>query len=222
MKRRILFTQAGLILILCSGAVVEWIALAWEYPTYPLANIPKKTTAVVLTGGLIHKHANRTLGVSLGPSSDRIYQAGRLYLAHKVEKIVISGANFKSKPGVIQIENVNSRRFLTEMGIPDSCILSDDVSRNTEQNARFSDSVYTKNKLSKDVVLVTSAFHMKRAKACFEKKGFVVTPYSSDPIATHGKIILSDFIPSEEEFRKMKLLLKEILGYMIYTLSGYI
>ncbi len=49
---------------------------------------------------------------------------------------------------------------------------------------------------SKQIILVTSAYHMYRAKSLFEKQEFIVIPYKVDyKEASINKFKLLDFLP---------------------------
>ena len=59
---------------------------------------------------------------------------------------------------------------------------------------------------SKRIILVTSAFHMYRAKKLFEKKGFKVVHYQFYYKASRNyTATLMNFLPSEENVAKQKL-----------------
>lgn len=50
---------------------------------------------------------------------------------------------------------------------------------------------------SKRIILVTSAYHMYRAKRLFEKKGFIVIPYKVDyKSERNAKMTIIDFLLS--------------------------
>lgn len=69
---------------------------------------------------------------------------------------------------------------LRETGLPQARLLLESRSRNTSENARLSLDL-ARPKPSETWVLVTSAFHMKRAMASFERAGWEeVVPYPVD------------------------------------------
>lgn len=55
-------------------------------------------------------------------------------------------------------------------------IYYEDKSLNTKQNAQFTAKLFKKLKLPKNIYLVTSAYHMKRAIIYFKKVGFKISP----------------------------------------------
>ena len=73
---------------------------------------------------------------------------------------------------------------------------------------------------SKKIILVTSAFHMYRAKRLFEKKGFKVIPYKVD-YKTSGKsaITVMNFLPSAGNLELSETGIREIFGRIFYLLK---
>ena len=72
-------------------------------------------------------------------------------------------------------------------------------------------------------LLITSAFHMKRAILIFEKKGIVVYPFpvdfKTDNVSLRRKITNPlNWIPNSDSLNKTSVALKEIYGILIYKL----
>ena len=74
---------------------------------------------------------------------------------------------------------------------------------------------------SKRIILVTSAFHMYRAKRLFEKQGFEVIPYKVD-YKTSGKsaINVMDFLPSAGNLEMTETGIREIIGRLYYSIRS--
>lgn len=70
-------------------------------------------------------------------------------------------------------------RFYQQMGVPRQRLLLEATSRTTHENAVLSAALPGVDK-SRPWLLVTSAWHMPRALATFEKAGWNVTPYPVD------------------------------------------
>jgi uncharacterized SAM-binding protein YcdF (DUF218 family) len=72
---------------------------------------------------------------------------------------------------------------------------------------------------NKNIILVTSAFHMKRAKGLFEKKGFNVTAFKVDyktpPVV---KLNFIDFLPNAYSLSITEIGFRELLGRLYYGL----
>lgn len=70
------------------------------------------------------------------------------------------------------------------------------------------------------IILVTSAFHMKRAKTIFEKEGIKVIPY---PVDFKGEKNFSSLLrnpikwmPSAYHLKESSIAIREIIGQIIY------
>nr|WP_242478982.1 YdcF family protein [Hymenobacter sp. CCM 8763] len=95
-------------------------------------------------------------------------------------------------------------------------------SRNTHENALYTKELLAQHPEIKRTVLITSAFHMRRAEGCFAKVGlqpalFPAGYYSIDRRYTPASLLL----PAEEPLRLWGVLLHEMAGYLVYKLLGY-
>ena len=109
--------------------------------------------AIVLLGGSMGIETNLSQYAEMWTSADRVWQAARLYRAEKATKIIATG------------------NYAIDTTLPlllDFGVAKDDVSfldaRNTEDEAKG----IAKKGVDK-ILLVTSAWHMKRARLMFEK-----------------------------------------------------
>lgn len=156
-------------------------------------------------------------------SSDRFIQTALLYKKGNIKKILVSGG----QNGVFKEDDFSESDFikkkLIDLGIPELDILIEETSRNTIENARFCKSILDENGLlHKPIVLITSAFHMQRAKSIFENEGFKVRTYpcafSILPGATQFK--LHYLIPTTKAMDWWQTFLKELIGRAYYALSN--
>jgi uncharacterized SAM-binding protein YcdF (DUF218 family) len=112
--------------------------------------------------------------------------------------------------------------YLLEIGIPETDILVEANSRNTHENARFVAEMMKGKDAS--FLLITSAFHMRRAEGCFKKAGIKVFSWPVDRISMPEDEIYNIqnlFVPSSESLMNWSLFLKEIIGYEVYRIMGY-
>ena len=74
---------------------------------------------------------------------------------------------------------------------------------------------------SKRIILVTSAFHMYRAKRLFEKEWFEVIAYKVDyKAAGNSTITVMDFLPSARNLAMTETGLREIIGRLFYLFKN--
>lgn len=70
------------------------------------------------------------------------------------------------------------------------------------------------------VLLVTSAYHLPRAVALFERQGLGVTPYPVDLRVDHTRIFtLRDLLPSARALLDVETALREWLGRIVYRVG---
>jgi uncharacterized SAM-binding protein YcdF (DUF218 family) len=146
-----------------------------------------------------------------------------LYKKGTVKKLLITGGNVNIKGLKIDEtqESKKVKEVLIAMGIPANAIYLEEKARNTHENA-----VYTKSMLKlylkERMVLVTSAMHMPRAKACYVKEGFLIDAYPADIKKKDTPSgILDNLIPQERNLSKFAELIREIAGFFIYKMVGF-
>ena len=105
--------------------------------------------------------------------------------------------------------------FYRSMGIAPQRLLLESASRNTYENAVFSAAMPGIDK-SQPWLLVTSAWHMPRAMATFEKAGWNVTAYPVDFLTGAG----ADWTDYRWSHSLWDTALHEYLGLLAYRLSG--
>ena len=230
-RRRLLIVSLGLFWLLGNRFVVNELARIWEVDgqTALAPRTPTDTTfrvAVLLTGGT----TNTQLAVlparpMLAREADRLGQALFLYKSGRVQKILISGGGtdlFFMNAEALH-EGQQGMRFLHLAGVPVRDLLWETRSRNTHENARFSARILRQKFHTNRCVLVTSAFHLRRATACFAKAGVQATPFPAAYIQTPRTVAPGDWlVPREDAFVDAMHLVKEMIGYVTYTLTGYI
>lgn len=200
---------------------------AWEERTITVKEIHQPYDIGILLGGYSIStnrllNDNRLFHLNFG--ANRITQAIELYKLGKIKKILLSGGNGNIlKKGAP--ESVNAKQFLIRLGIPVTDILIETESRNTHENALFSKEILQKETEGKAVrlLLITSAFHIYRSELCFKKVGLQTTPFSVDFHAHKSFAFqLSDLVPSPKAIQHWQLLIKELVGIIVYRLRGYL
>ncbi len=115
--------------------------------TFPAAD------AIILLGGGMGADTNHNSYAEMSSGADRVWQAARLFKAEKAPVIVATG--FYPQDTTLPL--------LRDFGLAEDCV-SFLEARNTEEEAKG-----IAEKGYKKVLLVTSAWHMKRARLMFEK-----------------------------------------------------
>ena len=85
--------------------------------------------------------------------------------------------------------------------------------------------VLAKHPEIKSLLLITSAIHMPRAKACFTKAGFTdFDTFTTDHYTGKERAYKLDqfVVPNVSTLVCWKLLIKEWIGYTVYWMMGYL
>ena len=227
-RRRLLISALVLYYLLGNSFLVDELARVWE--ASPVTNLPPPRStsrvAVVLTGGTV----NASLPVlparpMLAGQADRLGQALYLYKTGQVGKILISGGSTSLffLGSETMHEGQEAMAFLHLAGVPTADLLWETRSRNTHENALFSANVLRNRFHTSECILVTSAFHMRRAEACFRNVGIHPLPFPAafiqQPRRSAGFTDL--FLPHEQTLAESLLLIRELFGYVTYKLAGY-
>ncbi len=221
LKRRLKIAIPVFFFFFTNTVILLEFMRSWEIPGTKLTQVTHHKVAVVLGGMFEYDSQMERLSIRRG--GDRIIQTLSLYKAGKIDRILISGDNgHLSDRGLHEARQ--TKALLISWGVPDSVILADTISKNTHENAQYTAEILKKNKLDKDVLLVTSGIHMRRAMACFEKQNIHVTPFSTDLYTGKRRGYHWDqyIIPNPYNFIIWNELLKEFVGYVTYDFAGYI
>ncbi|MEM9833918.1 MAG: YdcF family protein [Bacteroidota bacterium] len=219
--RKLLFiTGLGLLLLFTNTFLSNLLLLTWEVPPRPIASLPQYPVGVVLGGVTVDKEPRDRSHV-VG-DADRILHAVQLYREGKIKKILLTGGSGKLLVDSIP-EAVSLQRILRNAQVPEADILVEAASRNTRENALNSWKVLQENGITSKVLLITSAYHMRRAKACFEKVG---VPIDIFPVSMRSQEIQFTpdwlIIPNSGAIGNFEVVIREIVGTVAYWVVGYV
>lgn len=194
---------------------------AWEVPAVPLSALAPADAAVLLTGITSSRQPHDRVYLTQG--ADRFTHALWLYRAGKVRRIIISGGLATLKPQPSQVPEATELATLLKLaGVPAQAILVEPRSHNTRENALFTKALLAQHPDVQSLVLVTSAFHERRALACFAKVGLAATPFPGDFRSIDPPSTLTYWvIPSVDALTRWGSLIHEIAGFVIYKVSDY-
>lgn len=195
---------------------------AWEVHSVSKEQLGHFDVGIVLGGMFQNDHDVNRLSVRRG--ADRIWQALDLYYAKKIDKIALIGKN-----GEVLVDWMDEatllKEKLVEFGVPAEDIIVENESMNTFQNAMFTTELFKKDYPEyHNFLLITSAFHIKRAKACFDKQGLETTVYPVGQLSSLKRNYKwhQFIIPSGDAFWGWFDLMKEVVGYISYKVLGYL
>ncbi|HJT19082.1 MAG TPA: YdcF family protein [Nitrospira sp.] len=135
------------------------------YPSVPPASPRPHDAIVVLSGGILDRGTLRPSDELSSYSRDRTICGVDLYQQGYAPKLLLTGGDahvFRSGP----IEALKMKEWAERLGVPRADIMTEEESRTTYENA-----IGTRRLLGpSSIVLVSSAFHLPRAVAIFEKQ----------------------------------------------------
>ncbi|MFN2234361.1 MAG: YdcF family protein, partial [Anaerolineales bacterium] len=168
--------------------------------------------------------------VEISGGGNRLLYAAHLYHQGVAPHLLLTG-------GTIDWMNENEppaqdmAKVLGMLGIPEEALWTESESRNTYENALFSRRVLAEKGIDR-IILVTSAIHMPRAVALFEKQGFDVIPAPADYNITQAgwdqlwdrnlTTQLFNLLPSVANLSSTTSALKEYIGILVYSLRGWL
>ncbi len=220
-RKRSLILAAVLAVFFSNGFIYTSFLKAWEIEGIKISEVEACDYGIVLSGmASFNNELNR---LSLRGGGDRIWQALNLYHAGKIKKIVLSGGSGQLIDKGLR-ESSQLAEVLENWGIPPSDIIVEPDALNTFQNAEQTSRILKASYPNlRTGILITSGFHMRRAKACFEKQNLSLEPFSvcvSDK--TQGNPLSSFIIPKVSVMSDWENLLKEMVGFVVYDCVGYL
>ncbi|AEA33237.1 protein of unknown function DUF218 [Hippea maritima DSM 10411] len=99
-------------------------------------------------------------------------------------------------------------------------IYFENKSLNTYQNAKYTSKFFEKMKIKKDIFIVTSAYHQKRANILFRYFGFRVHSRPVNFFKERGSYVFWDFLPQMGNFYKSYKAIHEYIGIFSLYLRG--
>ena len=182
----------------------------------PISAIDSADAIVVLSGMLGINEVGDSTYIEWG-DPDRFFGGIALFKAGKAQKLIFTGGKMpwdKAK----KTEGEVLREFAISSGIPSEKIF---ITKDVENTADEAVAVKELISPSKKIILVTSAYHMYRAKRLFEKQGFEVIAYKVDyKVAGNSKVTLMDLLPSAINLELTETGIRELIGRLFYLVKG--
>ena len=186
-----------------------------DYPVQLAEDMPK-ADAIVLLGGGVWGVTNYPYA-NLSEGADRAWHAARLWRAGKAPIIIPSNVNAE----------LCDIKLLVDLGIPREAVVLENKAVNTEENARFVREILTQRRKGAEdagkskILLVTSAYHMKRSLYMFQKYApeiecvpaatdYQVLPWKSEPFKWRS------ILPDIGAFARNNAFIHEYIGYYGY------
>ncbi len=173
-------------------------------PHGSLEGLPSADAIVILGGGM-GEH-EKCGAPEMQAAADRVWHGARLYRAEKAPLITLSGGGVEK----------STVPFLEDFGVPRESLKFFPSARNTEEEARLIAASGIKK-----ILLVTSAWHMDRARLLFTRAGLEVIPAPTDfefNYAAEASLRPGEFFPTADALARNSWAIKEWVALVGYKL----
>jgi len=220
-NRKFIYSAFIFLIVFSNGLVSDTLWRLLEYPWKRLdySSVNFSDGIVVLSSSRFMPPGNTKIIEWYDP--DRFFAGIDLYKANKANRLIFTGGvnpfgAVLPPEGNIYIEEAIS------MGIPKKDLFTTYPVTNTLQEAKAIKQLLNTEIVSshKKIILVTSAFHMKRAKKVFEREGISIIPYPVD--FKSNKSFFSTlrnplrWVPNSIYFFESSKAIREIIGRTFY------
>lgn len=177
--------------------VTRFIGAPLEVPVVEPGSLPQADAIVLLGGGMcVHKPSLRP---EICASADRVWTAARLWRLGKAPRVFVTGEK----------NELSTKALLVDLGVSTNAMVFFDLPRNTEEEAREVKAILGE---APSILLVTSAWHMPRARMLFERVGFRVVEAATDDemgSADEWEWKIGNFLPNVESQIHNAIAIKE-------------
>jgi len=175
----------------------------------------EKAGAIVVLGGGVRDLSWLKLDPQPSEMSlERLVAGVKFYKELHIPLVIIGGNGNPFEQEVKEAEAMG--RIAMGIGVPDKDIITDNAPRNTLESASAAKKLIKGDR----IILVTSAYHMKRSSAMFRKQGFDVVQAPAGYKSEQRGLSLYSCIPRAGSLNDSSAALAEYLSLFLYTITG--
>lgn len=209
---------AAFVWVMGSRPFADWLmdGLETRFEERPLSELAARigaVDAIVMLGGGYQFPNDQSPNVNLGEAGDRLITALELALANPSAQALAPGYRVGD-----EIRH-GLDLFLERWGIEPERVVVMRPCGNTRDEALEIARVGRERGWDQ-VCVVTSAFHMRRALAVIETQGVDAVPAATDFRRLESKYL--PIWPEEEAASQIRSVIREYMGFWIYSLRGWI
>jgi len=210
--------------LVCTPWFADQTARWWETPRIGRDHLPPVSDVAVVLGGLSDPTVSTADHLEFNRAAERLTEAVALWREGRVKALLItSGSGELLDPSAVEAPGLAA--WARSMGVPEDDIVVEARSRNTRENAVLSLPLATARGF-RSFVLVTSAAHMPRSAAIFRKAGYDQQGRTLVlwPVDTQRNTVKFPFnaVPDPSSLSAVQTVLREMIGYAVYKVEGYL
>lgn len=199
-------------------ALLGWLERDFEYRA---AEEVTAADAIVVAGGAFSSGLGQWPYPDAGGNVDRYWHAARLYHAGKAPQVILSGGRDPRRPESWS-EAESGAIFLRDLGVPDEALILESRARTTRDNATRVAGIAERRGLD-EILLVTSAAHMRRTLATFRGAGIDARPVATDFSTVDDRPVdPRRYLPGAGGLARSTSAVHEIVGVWYYRLRGWL
>ena len=216
---RLLVFGAALYIVIGFSPLANWLLVPLEQSARNGASDSINGAAGIIVLGGALAGASSDHRVLLNESAGRMLEAVRVAQDNPALPVIFSGGKAELLTRRQFTEADLAQRFFEEFKITPPRLKLEDRSRNTLENAVFTARLLQPQP-GQSWVLVTSAYHMPRARALFEAQGFHIIPSAGDFRTTGPDDRWELFGSPADGLRRMDIATKEWIGLFVSWIRG--
>lgn len=211
---------AGLLVLVVfsSDVVAQRIYAGLEASATDTSRSSRGYDAVIVLGGAVDARAGVNGSPQYNDNVERLLAGFEVMRRGEARYAIVSGGALDADGRVV--EGRIMKEQLVAWGIPADRVISEERSINTHENAAFVKPIVDERGF-RELLLVTSAYHMLRAEECFHAEGMRVDTLPVDFRASGGGTYPGRFLPRAEYLANSTRALRELSGRVIYRARGY-
>ena len=174
--------------------------------------------AIVVLSGMTHSIRTEKGIISEWNDPDRFFGGMELIKAKKAPVIIFTKGKLPWKIGPPESELLQATAI--QMGVhPQQILVTGEVETTDDESREVKKILQSKGNR---IILVTSAYHMRRAKITFDNKGLEIQPYPVDFKLGEYALTPMDFIPNPLSLSTTEKCIRELMGTVYYALKGFV
>ena len=182
----------------------------------PAVSAAPEAQALVVLGGMTRViRGDQGFEIEWNDNADRFWAGLELFKAGKAPRLFLMAGRLPWEKSQ-KTEGEWLRAKAIEFGVPEKKIWLSPEVQNTQQEAQ----AVAKELPGATILLVTSAFHMPRARALFESQGLKVLPFPVDFRVVENDTTILDFLPSARALETTTSAMRELLGRAYYWIRS--